>query len=57
MSVSLCVFQQNEVKEEQEGGPKALSEKEVRARIEDYNSNVSENGMKLVSATARYIYT
>ncbi|XP_064822840.1 ras association domain-containing protein 5-like isoform X1 [Oncorhynchus masou masou] len=42
-------YKQNEVKEEQEGGPKALSEKEVCARIEDYNSNVSENGMKLAA--------
>ncbi|XP_041743372.1 ras association domain-containing protein 5 isoform X2 [Coregonus clupeaformis] len=39
----------NEVKEEQGGGPKALSEEEVRARIEDYNSKVSENGMKLAA--------
>ncbi|XP_045073707.1 ras association domain-containing protein 5-like isoform X2 [Coregonus clupeaformis] len=37
----------NEVKEEEEGGPKALSEEELRARIEDFNSTVSENGMKL----------
>nr|XP_046167853.1 ras association domain-containing protein 5-like isoform X4 [Oncorhynchus gorbuscha] len=43
------LVKQNEVKEEQEGGPKALSEKEVRARIEDYNSNVSENGMNLAA--------
>ncbi|XP_055773461.1 ras association domain-containing protein 5 isoform X3 [Salvelinus fontinalis] len=42
-------YKQNEVREEQEAGPKALSEKEVRARIEDYNSNVSENGMKLAA--------
>nr|XP_023851889.1 ras association domain-containing protein 5-like isoform X1 [Salvelinus alpinus] len=32
---------------EEERGPKALSEEELRARIEDYNSTVSENGMKL----------
>uniref|UniRef100_A0A3P8ZA40 Ras association domain family member 5 n=1 Tax=Esox lucius TaxID=8010 RepID=A0A3P8ZA40_ESOLU len=38
----------NEVKEE-EGGPKVLSEEEVRARIEDYNSKVSENGMSLAT--------
>lgn len=49
------MFQQKEVEEDR--GPKALSEEELRARIEDYNSMVSENGMKLVSATARYIYT
>ncbi|XP_014021800.1 ras association domain-containing protein 5 isoform X2 [Salmo salar] len=32
---------------EEDRGPKALSEEELRARIEDYNSMVSENGMKL----------
>ncbi|KAJ7998532.1 hypothetical protein DPEC_G00205890 [Dallia pectoralis] len=42
---------QNEVKEEEEGegGPKVLSEAEVRARIEEYNSKVSENGMSLAT--------
>ncbi|KAL0978672.1 hypothetical protein UPYG_G00173740 [Umbra pygmaea] len=39
---------QDEVKEEEEG-PKALSEEEVRARIKDYNSKVTENGMKLAT--------
>ena len=43
------MFQQKEVEEER--GPKALSEEELRAKIEDYNSTVSENGMKLVGAT------
>ncbi|XP_034143024.1 LOW QUALITY PROTEIN: ras association domain-containing protein 5 [Esox lucius] len=42
------LLKQNEVKEE-EGGPKVLSEEEVRARIEDYNSKVSENGMSLAT--------
>ncbi|XP_045075905.1 ras association domain-containing protein 5-like [Coregonus clupeaformis] len=41
------LVKQNEVKEEEEGGTKALSEEELRARIEDFNSTVSENGMKL----------
>ncbi|XP_029908074.1 ras association domain-containing protein 5 isoform X4 [Myripristis murdjan] len=40
---------QNETKEEEEGGTKTLSEEEVRARIDEYNSQVSENGMKLAS--------
>ncbi|XP_029908072.1 ras association domain-containing protein 5 isoform X2 [Myripristis murdjan] len=39
----------NETKEEEEGGTKTLSEEEVRARIDEYNSQVSENGMKLAS--------
>ncbi|XP_014021801.1 ras association domain-containing protein 5 isoform X6 [Salmo salar] len=38
-------YKQKEVEEDR--GPKALSEEELRARIEDYNSMVSENGMKL----------
>lgn len=37
----------NEVKEEDDGGTKALSGEEVRARIEEYNSLISENVMKL----------
>lgn len=36
-------------KEEEEGGTRNLSEEEVRTRIEQYNAQVSENGMKLVS--------
>ncbi|XP_014021803.1 ras association domain-containing protein 5 isoform X4 [Salmo salar] len=39
------LVKQKEVEEDR--GPKALSEEELRARIEDYNSMVSENGMKL----------
>nr|XP_046198811.1 ras association domain-containing protein 5-like isoform X3 [Oncorhynchus gorbuscha] len=38
-------YKQKDVEEER--GPKALSEEELRAKIEDYNSTVSENGMKL----------
>ncbi|KAJ0068581.1 hypothetical protein NL108_009709 [Boleophthalmus pectinirostris] len=38
-----------ETKEEEEGGTKDLSEEEVRQRIEEYNSQVPENGMKLSS--------
>ncbi|KAM8915851.1 ras association domain-containing protein 5 isoform 2-T2 [Spinachia spinachia] len=38
-----------EVKEEDEGGTRDLSEEEVRTRIEGYNAQVSENGMKLAS--------
>ncbi|XP_029357369.1 ras association domain-containing protein 5 isoform X2 [Echeneis naucrates] len=40
---------QNEVKEEEEGGVKDLSEEEVRTRIEEYNAQVSENGMSWAS--------
>ncbi|KAG7238306.1 hypothetical protein INR49_031017 [Caranx melampygus] len=40
---------QNETKEEEEGGTKDLSEEEVRARIEQYNAQVTENGMKPAS--------
>lgn len=36
-----------EEKEEEEGGAKDLPEEEARQRIEEYNSQVSENGMKL----------
>lgn len=42
-------FQQSRTKEEEERGTKDLPEEEVRARIEEYNTQVSENGMKLVS--------
>uniref|UniRef100_A0AAV2M3S2 Ras association domain-containing protein 5 n=1 Tax=Knipowitschia caucasica TaxID=637954 RepID=A0AAV2M3S2_KNICA len=38
-----------ETKEEDKGGTQDLSEEEVRQRIEEYNSHVSENGMKLSS--------
>ncbi|XP_013857525.1 ras association domain-containing protein 5 isoform X2 [Austrofundulus limnaeus] len=37
---------QSQTKEEEEGGTKDLSEEEVRAKIEEYNTQVSENGMK-----------
>lgn len=43
------LLQQNEAKEEEERRTKDLSEEEVRKRIEEYNSQDSENGMKLVS--------
>lgn len=39
----------NEAKEEEERGTKDLSEEEVRTRINAYNAQVSENGMKLAS--------
>ncbi|XP_035486686.1 ras association domain-containing protein 5 isoform X2 [Scophthalmus maximus] len=40
---------QNEAKEEEEGGTKDLSAEEVWSRIEEYNAQVSENGMTLAS--------
>lgn len=40
--------QQNAAKEEEKGATKDLSVEEVRARIEAYNAQVTENGMKLV---------
>ncbi|XP_050930358.1 ras association domain-containing protein 5 isoform X3 [Lates calcarifer] len=40
---------QNEKKEEEEGGTKDLSEEEVRTRIEQYNAQVTENGMNLAA--------
>ncbi|KAE8298757.1 Ras association domain-containing protein 5 [Larimichthys crocea] len=40
---------QNDAKEDEERGTKDLSEEEVRTRIEEYNTQVSENGMKLAS--------
>lgn len=43
-------FQPNEAKEDEDKGTKELSEEEVRARIKQYNAQVSENGMKLVSS-------
>ncbi|XP_018542263.1 ras association domain-containing protein 5 isoform X2 [Lates calcarifer] len=39
----------NEKKEEEEGGTKDLSEEEVRTRIEQYNAQVTENGMNLAA--------
>ncbi|XP_041835713.1 ras association domain-containing protein 5 isoform X3 [Melanotaenia boesemani] len=39
----------SKTKEEEEGGTKNLSEEEVRTRIEEYNAQVSENGMKLAA--------
>ncbi|XP_067443824.1 ras association domain-containing protein 5 isoform X2 [Thunnus thynnus] len=39
----------HEAKEEEERGTKDLSEEEVRTRINAYNAQVSENGMKLAS--------
>lgn len=41
--------QQNEVKAEEEGGLKTLSEEEVQTRIAEYNAQDTENGMKLAS--------
>ncbi|XP_056157770.1 ras association domain-containing protein 5 [Lampris incognitus] len=40
---------QNEAREDEEGGTKALAEEEVRSKIEAYNSQVSDIGMKLGS--------
>ncbi|MED6279959.1 hypothetical protein CHARACLAT_005998 [Characodon lateralis] len=40
-------FKQSETKEEEAGGAKELSEEEVRAKIDSYNAQVSENGMNL----------
>uniref|UniRef100_A0A3B3XB01 Uncharacterized protein n=1 Tax=Poecilia mexicana TaxID=48701 RepID=A0A3B3XB01_9TELE len=41
---------QSETKEEEErGGAEELSEEEVRAKIESYNAQVSENGMNLAA--------
>ncbi|XP_029682357.1 ras association domain-containing protein 5 isoform X2 [Takifugu rubripes] len=39
----------NEAKEDEDKGTKELSKEEVKARIQQYNSQVSENGMKLAS--------
>ena len=48
--ILITFLQQNEAKQNEvsETGTKALSEEEVRSRIEEYNAQVSENGMKLV---------
>lgn len=40
---------QNTTKEKEEENQQSLTEEEVKAKIEEYNSKVSENGMKLVS--------
>ncbi|KAM4583116.1 ras association domain-containing protein 5 [Fundulus diaphanus] len=40
---------QSETKEEEERGAKQLSDEEVRAKIESYNAQVSENGMNLAA--------
>ncbi|XP_037534852.1 ras association domain-containing protein 5 isoform X1 [Nematolebias whitei] len=40
---------QSKTKEEEEGSTKNLSEEEVQAKIEEYNTQVSENGMKLAA--------
>ncbi|XP_031179041.1 ras association domain-containing protein 5 isoform X1 [Sander lucioperca] len=42
-------YKQKEAKEEDGRGTKDLSEEEVRTRIEEYNAQVSETGMKLAS--------
>nr|XP_043880810.1 ras association domain-containing protein 5 isoform X3 [Solea senegalensis] len=42
-------LKQNEAKEEEEGGTKDLSAEEVQTKIEEYNAQVSETGMKLAS--------
>lgn len=47
--LSLLPFQPNEAKEDEDKGTKELSKEEVKARIQQYNSQVSENGMNLVS--------
>ncbi|CAG5982536.1 unnamed protein product [Menidia menidia] len=39
----------SQTKEEEEGGTNDLSEEEVRARIQEYNAQVSENGMNLAA--------
>jgi len=49
LNASLIAFQQKEVKDEGERGTRDLSDEEVWTRIEEYNAQVSANGMKLVS--------
>lgn len=46
---SLFTLQKAEAKEEEDEGTKDLSEEEVRTRIDEYNAQISENGMTLVS--------
>lgn len=48
-TLSLLPFQPNEAKEDEDKGTKELSKEEVKARIQQYNSQVSEIGIKLVS--------
>lgn len=48
--------QQKEAKEEDEGATKELSEEDVRAKIEEYNAQVTENGMKLVRVFDFYCF-
>ena len=50
IDISLFASQQKEAKEEETRGTKDLSEEEVSKRIEEYNAQVSENGMNLVSS-------
>lgn len=45
---SLILFQ-NTTKEDEEENQQTLTEEQVKAKIEEYNSKVTENGMKLVS--------
>lgn len=45
-------FQPHEAKEDEDKGTKELSEEEVQTRIQQYNSQVSEIGMNLVSLEA-----
>lgn len=45
-------FQPNEAKEDEDKKTKELSEEEVQTRIQQYNSQVSEIGMNLVSLKA-----
>lgn len=40
---------QNTTKEDEEENQQSLTEEEIKAKIEEYNSSLSENRMKLVS--------
>ncbi|XP_077385445.1 ras association domain-containing protein 5 isoform X1 [Festucalex cinctus] len=46
---STAKHKKSEAKEEEDGSIKDLPKEEVNTRIEEYNSRVSENGMKLAS--------
>ncbi|XP_061778581.1 ras association domain-containing protein 5 isoform X1 [Nerophis ophidion] len=46
---STAELKKSEAREEEDGGAKDLPEEDVRARIDEYNSRVSENGMTLAS--------
>lgn len=48
-SSATALHKQNEAKEEEERGKKELSGEEVRTRIEEYNSQVSDNKMSMSS--------